>query len=829
MAREILKPDFVFHLEEVRRGSSCYKFAKHEHNGVSSIERKFYAHTNSASSSPTEGWEPLLTVDCPALDGGSCGACERLERQHGHLNKVAWWTAKFASGLFPARSDDAKAGWEWGYLAGLWHDLGKFAPEWQDYLTRKAGADTHEDEAAEKVDHATAGAKHAVQVGGTLGHLLAYVISGHHSGLLDATSERACLEKRLAKAVYPPIGASPALLQRPIPKLPRAVSDPLLTDDGPTVTMLFTRLLFSALVDADFLATEAFMNPEQSCLRSSASAPLLPRMADLLDQHLAGLFIQSDVPPGAEVPGQRMSRALVDRARADVLAACREKAAERPGLFSLTVPTGGGKTLSSLAFALRHALAHGQQRVIYVIPFTSIIEQNATVFEGVFRELVREGEGPVVLQHHSNLSPRWETTRSRLAAENWDAPLIVTTAVQFYESLHAARTSGCRKLHHIANAVVILDEAQCLPVEYLRPCLDLLRELTIRHHTTAVLCTATQPEVGWSEDFSIGLKDVREIVPDREALYTTLRRVKVVDRGALTDETLAQEIAEQEQVLAIVNTRDHAQKLFARLPQNEGNFHLSARMCPVHRQAVLRLVRARLRKGWPTRLISTQLVEAGVDVDFPRVYRALAGLDSIAQAAGRCNRNGKLAEGELHLFRSEHQRAEAYFRDTAQKAEEVLALYPDDVLGLKSIQKFFTLYYQQHRPATGQPWDAKDIHGKYKLVRGNPKLPFQFQFKEAAEGFRLIENEQVSVLVPYDQRAKALLAKLRNENVPLHRDLLRGLQRYSVQIYKPDFQTNLGQLEPVRDGQFHILSYPDAHYSQQFGLNFERASPLLYV
>lgn len=759
-----------------------------------------------------------------------CTACEQLDRQHGHLNKVAWWTAKFASELFPTGHEDATIGREWGYLAGLWHDLGKFAPEWQDYLAKKAGADTNGDEVAGTVDHATVGAKHAVQTGGVPGHLLAYAISGHHSGLLDATSEHACLEKRLTNPhLFQPIGAPLTLLQRKVPPLPRTVSDVLrIRDEGATASMFFTRLLFSALVDADFLATEAFMNPEQSRLRAKPTKALLSRMVELLDRHLTRLSAPCEVPTDIGTPS-RMSRAVVDRARADVLAACRAEAALPPGLFSLTVPTGGGKTLSSLAFALRHALAHGQQRVIYVIPFTSIIEQNAAVFEDVFRDLIREEANSIVLQHHSNLSPEQETTRSRLAAENWDAPLIVTTAVQFYESLHAARTSSCRKLHRIANAVVILDEAQCLPVDYLRPCLDLLRGLATRHHTTVVLCTATQPEVGWSDDFKVGLKDVREIVPDPPGLHSILKRVRVVDRGALADEALAQEISERRQVLAIVNTRGHAQKLFARLPEDGGNFHLSARMCPVHRQAVLAEVRQRLAECAPTRLVSTQLVEAGVDVDFPCVYRALAGLDSIAQAAGRCNRHGRQDEGELHLFRSEHQRAEAYFRATAQKAEEVLALYPDDALGLESIRRFFRLYYQQHRPPDGQPWDTKNIQDKYKLVGGNPKLPFQFQFKEVADDFRLIENEQVGVLVPYDARAEELLAKLRNEHVPLHRDLLRGLQRYSVQIYKPEFRANQGQLEPVRGGQFHILSYPDVQYSKQFGLTLEATPPLLYI
>jgi CRISPR-associated endonuclease/helicase Cas3 len=770
------------------------------------MESQFYAHTNPASGGNRSRWEPLFTSDCPALSGDHCQACENLARDHGHLNKVAWWTAKFAEAMFPADREDAKAAREWGYVVGLWHDLGKFALEWQKYLARKGGADVHSDEATGTVDHSTAGAQHAVSVGGLPGYLLAYAISGHHSGLLDAIAEHACLEKRLKTTVAAYANAPDEVLKRTIPALPHCISQDIF---NPAVTAMFTRMIFSALVDADFLATESFMNPAQGDARPNFDPTLLPRMVKLLEQHHA----KFPSPVGK-----------VAQARADVHAACISAAADVPGLFSLTVPTGGGKTLSSLAFALRHAITHGQQRIIYVIPFTSIIEQNAAVFSEVFRPLMEAGLGPVVLQHHSNFAPpteERETTRSRLATENWDAPLVVTTAVQFYESLHAARTSSCRKLHHIANTVVILDEAQCLPVQYLRPCLDALRELSARYHTTAVLCTATQPEIRLSDDFPIGLEHVREIIPQPKALYETLQRVKLIDRGAMNDAKLAEEIAACEQVLVIVNTRRHAQELFCRLPKSEANFHLSALMCPAHREQVLATVRERLNQGLPVRLMSTQLIEAGVDVDFPRVYRALAGIDSVAQAAGRCNRNGRWEWGELHVFRSEHPRAETYFRETAQIAEQVFGLYGDHALGLAGVEKFFTLYYQGHRPPDGARWDAKDIASHYRLARGNPKLPFQFQYKEVSKKFRLIENEQVSVLVPFDKRASSLLKDLRNDWIPLTRSMLRGLQRYTVQIYNSEFFKNKAQFESLRDDQFHILICPELNYSLQFGLRFE--------
>lgn len=767
----------------------------------------FYAHT--LAGQPPEKWEPLFTRFGDEPDrclGHKCKECERLAPYHGHLNKVAWWTAKFSAEMFPPGSAEANTAREWGYLAGLWHDLGKFAPRWQDYLQAKT--DSHRDEVTERIDHATAGARHAYRTGNLLGHLLAFAISGHHSGLLDTVSEHACLEKRYAKELHDFPDAPPVILSRTIPDLPPSIAAAI---RNPLVPAFFTRMLFSALVDADFLATEAFMNRGQTGLRRQETRSILPAMLEALDHRLAAFPTPSNA---------------VDFSRAAVQKSCAHAAGEPPGLFSLTVPTGGGKTLASLNFALRHALAHGQSRVLYVIPFTSIIEQNAAVFESIFEPWRSAFADPIVIQHHSNLSPKKETVRSRLAAENWDAPLIVTTAVQFYESLHAARTSSCRKLHHIANSVVILDEAQCLPVDYLQPCLEVLRELASRYRTSIVLCTATPPAIHRSAEFPVGLEGIREIVDQPAELYRSLKRVEVIDRDALDDVTLSRELAEAEQALAIVNTRRHAQALFQRLPESEANFHLSALMCPAHRSEVLDQVRARLDEDLPVRLISTQLIEAGVDVDFPKAYRALAGIDSIAQAAGRCNRNGRQPMGELHLFRSEHQRAESYFRETAQIADRVLSSHPDP-LGLESVEQFFTLYYLQHAPPDGQRWDRKSICREFSLNGSDRKLPFLFQFKSVADKFRLIESEQVPVLIPFDSAARVLMDELRNEAIPLNRSLLRGLQQYTVQIYRPELAANAVQFETVRNEQFHILICPETHYSKKFGLSFNPASTAL--
>ncbi|MEO1855738.1 MAG: CRISPR-associated endonuclease Cas3'', partial [Rubritalea sp.] len=396
--------------------------------------------------------------------------------------------------MLPQNQPDHEAFHHWGYLAGLWHDLGKFSEDFQNYLAR--ASDIHYDEFLEKIDHTTAGAKLAASKH-PLGHCLATAIAGHHAGLLDARHEsKASLIKRLSKTIAS-VDATPSeITDQLIPEPPSFV-----TPSSSAFTLaFFQRMLFSCLVDADFLATEAFMNESQSEFRPQTKSHVLEDALHLLEAKISSF----GTPVGE-----------VNQARANVVKDCLSAADEPAGIFSLTVPTGGGKTLSSLLFALKHAIKHGHTRIIYVIPFTSIIEQNA----GVFSDLLAELGDDIVLEHHSNLLPEKETTRSRLASENWDAPIVVTTAVQFYESLFAAKTSRNRKLHNMANSVVILDEAQALPVQYLNPCLRALEQLSSHYHTTTVLCTATQPAVNKTEQFNIGLENITEIIRDTSSLF----------------------------------------------------------------------------------------------------------------------------------------------------------------------------------------------------------------------------------------------------------------------------------------------------------------------
>ncbi len=765
---------------------------------------KFYAHTKNDKDGkplPQSEWEPLFSSDCASLRGLPCDLCESLAPDHGHLNKVAYWTAKFAAEMFPPDSDESQSARQWGFLTGLWHDLGKFSEDFQSYLSR--ASDPHHDEVIEKVDHTTAGAKHAISLS-TLGHFIATAIAGHHAGLLDARHEsHACLEKRLNKSFgsdIPAISPPSEIIDRTFPAPPPFLPDPRTV---PFASAFFQRILFSCLVDADFLATEAFMNPAQSAFRPSQTSDIFPKALQLLEAKIASFG-----PPDPEDK--------VAAARASVVQDCARSAPSRSGIFTLTVPTGGGKTLSSLNFALRHAIAQGKRRIIYVVPFTSIIEQNASVFRDLLAPLGQDS----IIEHHSNLSSDREedqTITSRLAAENWDAPIVVTTAVQFYESLYAAKTSRSRKLHNIANSIVILDEAQCLPVHYLNPCLRVLEELSTRYNTTTVLCTATQPAVAKSSDFPIGFPNSKEIIRDTKSLFADLSRVEVNYRGSLDDKTIASELAEATQSLCIVNTRKHARTLFELLPQSNENFHLSTLMCPQHRLRVLSTVRQRLRDKLPVRLISTQLIEAGVDIDFPLVYRSMAGLDSIAQAAGRCNREGKLpTKGQTYIFHSEHTASERHFAQTANVGHEILDLHANDPLSTTAVQAYFNKYYHQQ----SSRWDSKDILADFKCT-GNKDLPFLFNYRTASEKFQLIENQQIPIIIPWTAEIKKVIdQQLRNESIPLHRQLLRTLQRFTVQIYENEFRGNHHQFENLRDGQFHLLICPETHYSENFGLDF---------
>lgn len=686
---------------------------------------------------------PALAHVAPAGDGSF-----RLHSMPEHAHGVADLAARFA---------EAFGASDWARVAGLWHDLGKYHPEFQRYIAKASGYDplAHLEGSPGRVDHSTLGAVHAMDTLGPLGRVLGYVIAGHHTGLPDFESDDAG-ESGLRARIERNRERLRAAIEAGIP-------DDLLRPARPTSgprgsAALWIRMLFSALVDADYLDTERFHDPDRAAARGS-----YPGIAELYRRFEA--FMAKKTANLGDASGS-----MVNRARAEVLRQCREKADRAPGLYSLTVPTGGGKTLSSLAWALGHARAHGKKRVIYVIPFTSIVEQTSDVFRSALGD-------DAFLEHHTSIEPERETAESRLAAENWDVPLVVTTGVQFWESLFAARPRRARKLHNIANSVVVLDEAQTLPPAFLAPILDAMRQLQEHFGVSFLLCTATQPALEERRGFDWtfrGLKDVHEIIDRPEALHADLKRVDLhvpVDlRTPVTWQELAKEIGAEPAILCIVNRRDDARELYDLLPP-ESRIHLSALMCGAHRSRTLKEVRRRLEAGERIHLVSTQLVEAGVDLDFPVVYRALAGLDSIAQAAGRCNREGRPERGRVVVFVPPKPAPRGLLRQAEEGGRQSLEERHPDPLSPERFKAYFRdLYWKQGS-------EGLDKHRILDLLDHQGEL--KIRFRSAAERFQLIPDEQLPVVVRYENDAliaeMEALRKRGSEDKSLHRRLQRSM------------------------------------------------------
>lgn len=748
-----------------------------------------------------------------------------------HLRAVARLTAA----SLPAASAP------WGRLAGLWHDLGKFRPGFQRYVRQDLDAHV-EGRALVSADktHSAAGALHALEGlkarygahGRAGGWLLAQLIASHHHGLYDhdQLAERlhgsgaAASGKERDEALAACRDACPELLDLPQELDPSGLfaAIPGLMHKEPLAQSLWLRMLFSALVDADFLDTEAYLDGKRGTQRSGF-APLADYLRRL-DWHLDTLAQRVHAAGRSDDP--------VMRARTAVLADCRAAASMPPGVFSLQVPTGGGKTLASLAFALRHAVAHGLERVIVAIPYTSIVEQTADVFAGVFGR-------DAVVEHHSQAEadPGQDTARSRLACENWDAPLVVTTNVQLLESLFAARTSRCRKLHRLQRCVIVLDEAQVLPPPFLQPTLDALRLLSAHYGATIVSCTATQPVLADIRRFDArhslrglvreGAKPA-EIVREVAPLYAALERVRFgwpVDWHAPQDAAaLAARLATHDAVLAIVNTRKAAAELLTALdaaaPDGERTLHLSAAMCGQHRADVIAEIRARLQArragdARALRVVSTQLVEAGVDLDFPVVFRALAGLDSIAQAAGRCNREGQLGPrgGRVEVFVQPIPAVLATLRRAAESTIAVLGESRPETLPPQLFQRYFEHWYGR--------FASLDEKGVVDLLRASPD--FALRLRSAADAYRLVDDEnQCSVVVPYTPASGDTAAR-DAASAALHagtaqRWQLRSLQRYVVQAPRRDVDAWLARGDVAEPLPGWFVLQDEALYDARRGL-----------
>jgi CRISPR-associated endonuclease/helicase Cas3 len=718
-----------------------------------------------------------------------------------HLDKVASSASTFAE-AFGAQL--------WGEVLGRCHDLGKLSDDFQLYL-RNAGAASvdagaeNEDTSGKRVDHSTFGARFVAKaLGNVPGQLLAFCIAGHHTGLPDEASADEATQRSTLRYKLDPAKYCISAVQTPDVVLP-ALTSPLQPSaagkaEYPFQFAFFTRMLFSCLIDADRTRTEEFCDPEEALVRrglgSGFGRPTLAALKNRLDASL--LKMQKDAKPTE-----------VNRQRSIMLERCREAANLPPDFFSLNVPTGGGKTLSSLAFALDHAIKHELRRVVVAIPFTSIIEQTADVYR---KELGPLAEAALV-EHHTNIQTEKDTRSNQLGAENWDAPLIVTTNVQLFESLFAYRTTPCRKLHNLARSVIVLDEAQTIPVELLKPALAALRELVLNYGCSIVLCTATQPALERRDDFVLGLEKVRPIIPDTMPLFHALKRVEVRTLGSLPDSELALRLAKEKAALCIVNTRKHASRLYdqvAAMSETGGCFHLSTWMCGAHRRTVLKMIRERLNAQQPCRVVSTQLVEAGVDLDFPVVYRAEAGFDSIAQAAGRCNREGLQALGLTYVFEGEEQPPPGLLRAAAQTRKELLSRYPDP-LAPEAIEAYFRLFY----------WSKKDNWDKHKVME---KMTFDsargralLQFREVADAFQMIRDDQLPILVPYNAKAVILRDRLMGGKVPFVPQ--RELQPYLVSVRKEAMRqmNERGFVEEHESGVWLLLNR--SLYSSNKGLD----------
>ncbi|MDD2402095.1 MAG: CRISPR-associated helicase Cas3' [Clostridia bacterium] len=671
---------------------------------------------------------------------------------------------------------------EFGYICGLLHDIGKYSQKFQQKIHGEIL----------NVDHSSAGAKEVVNLyGQAVGKLLAYCIAGHHSGLPNYGTEASTegtLCARFNKEIEDFSAYKNEIEVVSASTLQGLPVRPIEQYQGFTLSF-FVRMIYSCLVDADFINTEKYMS---EILKPRGNNITISQLNDTFNTYLSHLVCE---------------KTKINVKRNDILERCLSMAKREPGFYTLTVPTGGGKTYSSLAFALNHATLNKLEKVIYVIPYTSIIEQNAKVFKDV---LGNEN----VLEHHSNYQFDRNSDENiqgieeklKLASENWDIPIVVTTNVQFFESLFSNKSSRCRKIHNISKSVIIFDEAQMLPVEYLKPCLLAVSELVKNYGSTVVFCTATQPSI--NELLPSSVKPI-EMMDDPRQLYKDFKKVKVVKKGEMDDDTLANEIIKLKQVLCIVSTRKHAKEIFNKIKGDA--FHLSTLMCPIHRQDTFKEIKKRLKEKKSCKVVSTQLIEAGVDVDFPVVYRSLAGIDSIVQSAGRCNREGLLSSGNVFVFKpvSEFAKAKGYLERTAKVAEMVLRNY-DDPISLEAIDYYFKMLYDIEGE---QALDKKGIidcfEERYKQL--------EFDFQTVAEEFKLIENNMYSIVIPYNEDAEKLIKEAYFNPYP--RSVARKLQLYTVSIYENEYKTLLknAMIKTVNDS-FLVLDNFENNYDKGTGL-----------
>lgn len=764
-----------------------------------------------------------------------------------------------------------------GKLMGLLHDLGKYSNDFQSYIRSSAGMIEPDDEdyvesraMKGKIDHSTAGAQYLRDLGRRdskfwqiASDMMSLCIASHHSGLIDciapdgtdAISKR--MQKPKEKTHYVEVSENleeqaritiqnllatsqvEEELRCRLELLGRDVQSP---EVGQFMLGFLARFLFSTLIDADRL---------NSAERMPAVRPDWRLLGGILEANLAGFTIRN----------------RIDETRADISASCLQAADREKGLFQLTVPTGGGKTLASLRFALHHAAKHRMDRIIYVVPYTSIIDQNARVARSLFAFL-ELNDRPIVLEHHSNLTPEQDTSESKLFAENWDAPIIYTTAVQFLETLFAAGTRGVRRLHQLANAVIIFDEIQTIPIRTVHLFNNAINFLVGQCGSTAVFCTATQPILDRVDPKkgAARFSDDVQMMTDVGTLFKELHRTRIEDRckdeGWTDDEvaeTTLQELEASGSVLIIVNKKAQARELYQRLHgKAEHVYHLSTNMCPAHRMAVLDKVKSclDLKNPSPVICISTQLIEAGVDVDFGTVIRYLAGLDSIAQAAGRCNRNGLRAIGRVLIVNPanegldrlpEIRLAQDVTKRVLREFRENPAVFDHDLQSPKAMERFYHYYFFQRAHEMGfsiSDTDIKDMPRQHdtllNLLSTNadsvqiylnerkqaPPLFLRQSFMSAAKAFKAIDSPTEGVIVPYGE-GERIIARLLSAGYEEKGRLLKEAQRYSVNLF-PHEMVKLKEkrrLYEVWEGS-GVYYLDERHYSEQFGASTDEVAEM---
>lgn len=750
-----------------------------------------------------------------------------------------------------------------GELLGLLHDFGKYGGRFQAYIKSAAGVSNPDIDGNEnfkemqgKIDHSTAGAQWIWRYcrdygdnGRFIGQIIAICLASHHGGLIDCLNPDGenVFVKRMAKEDHKTHlseclqEADSQLLQ----KLKDITSTKLLenclkqilaltTTPGQSELVgwfkigLFTRFLYSCLIDADRIDSADTDKSENRSVRRKDAVDWQVAI-ERMEQFLAVIPVKYDI----------------DHLRCTISDRCRERANEAQGIYSLTVPTGGGKTFAGMRFALHHAHRHNLDRIIFIIPYTSIIEQNA---EEIRKIVERQGdEQPWVLEHHSNLEPEVETWQSKLVAENWDAPIVFTTMVQFLEALFGGGTRGPRRMHQLARSVLIFDEIQTLPINCVHLFCNAINFFLEHTGTTALLCTATQPLLNKLKNPNKGQLTIpakNELVDEVGKLFEDLKRVNILNMikpQGWSEAEIAKLALDQYRskgsCLVVVNTKDWARRLHANCSQVEGAesiFHLSTSMCPAHRKEVLGIIRRRLDDELPVLCISTQLIEAGVDVDFSSVVRFLAGLDSIAQAAGRCNRNGKEKTAEVYVVNPAEEKIDQLI-DIREGRDKALRVFNEkcegELLSHEAMDLYFSYYFYRRAEDMDYKVTAREAgrdDSLLNLLSSNPKnigrtqgLALRQSFKTAGKIFKAIDAPTQALIVPYG-RGREIIARLcAEQNHGNVRRLLREAQQYSVNVF-PNVWRNLTEnkaIIPVRDGDFYYLD--ERYYGKELGLSTE--------